>query len=178
MRELLFEKKIKSHLAGVTNSPDEFFLEDSIVVTSIYRAKGNEAAMVYVMDADYCYDGYGLIKRRNSLFTAITRSKAWVRVCGIGENMVQLIEEFNKIKGLPDERKFRLRFKYPTIVEMEKLNTINRDKSESEVKDIDKVNKGIASVIEKIATGKVQAEDLVLSDVEKEILRKLLANDK
>ena len=71
-------------------TPDVFFAEneESVAFTGIYRAKGNEAAMVYVINSDLCYDStFELAKKRNQLFTAITRSKAWVRVLGVGENM-------------------------------------------------------------------------------------------
>ncbi|MCE8470926.1 ATP-binding domain-containing protein, partial [Rhodovulum sulfidophilum] len=75
----LLRRGIQSHLAGVNSSRDEIFVENSIAVTHIYRAKGNEAAMVYVLNSDYCFSGLELSKKRNTLFTAITRSRAWVR---------------------------------------------------------------------------------------------------
>ncbi len=80
----LREHNIASHLAGISSSRDEVLIEDSIAVTHIYRAKGNEAPMVYVLNSHECYAGLQLAKKRNTLFTAITRSRAWVRVCGIG----------------------------------------------------------------------------------------------
>ncbi|WP_250217092.1 ATP-binding domain-containing protein, partial [Escherichia coli] len=52
-----------------------------------------EAAMVYIMDAHYCNVDYELAKRRNILFTAMTRIKAWLRVCGLGSSFDGLINE-------------------------------------------------------------------------------------
>ena len=40
----LMRKRIKSHIVGVQTTPDDFFQEDSIAISQIYRAKGNEAA--------------------------------------------------------------------------------------------------------------------------------------
>ena len=100
-RSLLFAKEINSALAGVTNSPDVFFENDTVTFTGVFRAKGNEAAMVYVINAQDCYDSYfpsELAKARNRLFTAITRSKAWVRVIGVGKKMHHLIEEFHAVR--------------------------------------------------------------------------------
>jgi superfamily I DNA and RNA helicase len=62
----------ESHLAGVTSSRDLIFVDNSIAITGIYRAKGNEAPMVYVANAEYCFSGSELSKKRNTLFTAIT----------------------------------------------------------------------------------------------------------
>src|ERR1035437_1194607 len=80
----LASRGIASHLAGVTSSVDELFSDDSVAISGIYRAKGNEAAMVYVLNSEYGIPAVELIKRRNILFTAITRSRAWVRLCGCG----------------------------------------------------------------------------------------------
>ena len=68
-RALLFERGINSNLAGVTTSPDDFFNEQSIVFTGINRAKGNEAAMIYVINAQSCFSGYELATKRY-LFTS------------------------------------------------------------------------------------------------------------
>ncbi len=54
-------------------------------MTGIYRAKGNKAGFVLVMNAQDCCKSCILATVRNQLFTAITRSKAWVRVTGIGD---------------------------------------------------------------------------------------------
>src|SRR5262249_51549550 len=84
----LLQRGIKAHIAGVTTSQDQLFVDDSVAISGIYRAKGNEAPVVYIMNAEYCYSGFSLPTKRNTLFTAITRSRAWVRVCGIGESMM------------------------------------------------------------------------------------------
>ena len=39
------------------------------------------------------------ISDRNALFTAVTRSKGWVKVLGYGEDMMVLQEEFEDEKG-------------------------------------------------------------------------------
>jgi superfamily I DNA and RNA helicase len=168
LRKLLYEKDINSHLTGVTTSPDNFYKSNSITITSVYRAKGNEAPMVYVMDSQYCYGGKQLIKKRNSLFTAISRSKAWVRVCGYGNEMEKLNEEFKKIK----ENDFKLDFVYPTKEEMEKMNIINRGLTKDEKEEIEEASQSLQSIIEGIKEGKIYKEDLPpeLVDELKELL--------
>ena len=93
LRARLLELGINSHVAGVDTSSDEFFNEhaDSVTFSGVHRAKGNEAGMVYVINAQDCYGGKRNVGRiRNRLFVAITRSKAWVRVLGIGSRMAKL----------------------------------------------------------------------------------------
>jgi superfamily I DNA and RNA helicase len=172
LRNLLFKRGIESHLAGVNTSPDDFFIENSIAFTSIFRAKGNEAAIVYIVGSEYCYGGYELIKKRNILFTAITRSKAWVRVVGVGDSMDKLVIEFERVKNA----KFRLKFDYPTIEEMEKLNVLHRDLSEADKKAISESEKEALNLITKLRNQQVHLEDLPKETIEE--LRKLLNDNK
>ena len=84
LASILDDRGIPSHLVGVNTSQDIVFVRGSVAVAHIYRAKGNEAPMVYVLDAQYAGAAFNEVSRRNTIFTAITRSKAWVRVCGYG----------------------------------------------------------------------------------------------
>ncbi len=156
LRNLLYKNRINSHLVGVDTSKDGFFEDESITFTSIYRAKGNEAAMIYVMDAQYCFRGHELIKRRNILFTAITRSKAWVRICGFGDTMQALIDEFNLVK----DKGFKLDFTYPTEEEMNKLNIIHRDKTMDEQKAIKDTEKNLEHLLKNLKDGYIYKEDI------------------
>lgn len=164
VRHALLELNINSHLAGVTTSPDEFFQDNSITITSVFRAKGNEASMVYVMDGQNCGTNYSSLKSRNILFTAMTRSKAWVRVTGYGEAMESLCSEYKQIK----DNDFKLRFVYPNKELRNKLTIINRDKSNEEQRRIDKINSDLNSVISSL-----QNKELYLEDIPAEILSKL-----
>ena len=90
IRELLFAAGINSEIAGVSTSTDVFSKTDSVTFTGIFRAKGNEAGMVYIVNAQDCYSAWSkaqLAVVRNRLFTAMTRSTAWVRVLGVGNIM-------------------------------------------------------------------------------------------
>lgn len=164
MRYALAELNINSHLAGVTTSPDEFFQDNSITITSVFRAKGNEASMVYVMDGQNCGTNYSSLKSRNILFTAMTRSKAWVRVTGYGEAMESLCSEYKQIK----DNDFKLRFVYPNKELRKKLTIINRDKSNEEQKKIAKLNSDLSSVISSL-----QNKELYLEDIPAETLLQL-----
>jgi len=155
-RQKLYERGINSNLAGVSTSPDIFYTDDAITFTGIYRAKGNEAPMVYIINSQYSYSGYELAKKRNMLFTAMTRSKAWVRVCGYGKDMQKLALEFQLVK----ENKFTLNFKYPTEEERKNMNIVNRDMSAEEKNKLIKNEKSIIELLEDLKSGRIQKENL------------------
>jgi len=161
IRAKLLDKGINSHIAGEFD-PNVFFKEKSITFTGINRAKGNEVPMVYIINAQDTYAGiFGerdLIRRRNILFTAITRSKAWVRVVGVGEKMEKLIQEYEEVK----KNNFKLKFIYPTPPEIERLNIIHRDISEEELKRHKRKVESLEvllQIVEEIKRGETYLED-------------------
>lgn len=155
IRTKLMQNNIETHIAGYNTSPDQFFADDSITISQIYRAKGNEAAMVYFVNADYCYSGFDLGSKRNILFTGITRSKAWVRVSGVGDDMKSLIEEFEEVKN----KDFTLEFTYPNEEKRNKMRMIHRDRTQTEKETIKNAESTLKNIAQQIKAGKIQKED-------------------
>jgi superfamily I DNA and RNA helicase len=158
-RSKLFQMGINSSLAGVSSSPDVFFENDLVTFTGIFRAKGNEAAMIYIINAQECYDSFmpaALTLARNQLFTAITRSKAWVRVLGVGRRMDKLIQEYERIKN----QNYTLNFVYPDAERRKELKIINRDMTAAERSKVTKSLNDITSILQAIEDGEVKIEDL------------------
>lgn len=171
IRKILFERGIQTHLAGVDTSGDVFFRPDegSVAFTGIFRAKGNEAGMVYVINAQDCYNSFGQIgKVRNRLFTAMTRSKAWVRVVGVGRDMDLLTAEYNRIR----DNDYKLSFVYPDSALRKRLRIVNRDMSSEEKTRVSVAKRSLNSLIQQLSAGEIQKEDLL--DVDVEALKKLL----
>ncbi len=159
VRRRLLEMGINSHLAGVDTDPDVFFQPDaaSVTFTGIFRAKGNEAGMVYILNAQDCQSSaWNLASIRNRLFTAITRSKAWVRVLGVGSGMIQLMSEYDKLKG----RNFELHFTYPTKEQRQQLQIVHRDMSAEERKRLRSREQNLVDLITDLESGSVHPEDL------------------
>lgn len=174
IRRKLFEAGVQTHLAGVDTDADVFFRTDtpSVTFTGIYRAKGNEAGMVYVINAQDCNSsGAGLSSLRNRLFTAITRSKAWVRVIGYGPRMQELIDEFFALK----ERGFVLDFTYPDDALLSKLRIVHRDLSPQERKRLEQRKNQLADFLSDLESGELHAEDL--DEVIREKLKKFLGGN-
>lgn len=147
---------IDSHLVGVGSSVDEVFIHDSVAVAHIHRAKGNEAPMVYVLDSQYATKLPNVVTRRNILFTAITRSRAWVRVCGWGDGMDEVMQEVAQLR----ERNYRLDFKIPTADELTQLRRIHRERSGEEIASIRRVTKSLSVLVEAMDRGEVDLADL------------------
>lgn len=145
---------INSILAGVDTDRDTFRVKECITCAHVYRAKGNEAPMVYVTNADSCAEGMELIKLRNILFTSITRSRAWVRICGVGERMEQLVQEYNMCL----DNNYDLRFKVPTAKELSEARHVNRERSLKEKQLVENAKSNINELIEQLEKGMVDPE--------------------
>lgn len=166
-RRTLMQMGINSNLAGVTTIADVFTEPGTVTFTGIFRAKGNEAAMVYVINGHDCFGAHlprDVARVRNRLFTAITRSKAWVRVLGVGKEMTALKAEFEKAKA----NNFSLRFVYPTEGERKTMMTVNRDMSKAEQDRSNRRRINFAEIIESLDSG-----ESFIEDYPEELVRKL-----
>lgn len=155
-RKFLDQKGIDSILAGVSADRDTFRIENCITCSSIYRAKGNEAPMVYIINTEYCAKGIEMITLRNTLFTAITRSRAWVRICGVLPGMDIIKQEVQQCI----DNNFSLKFKIPTLDELNNLRLTYRDRTEEEKKRIKEASTALKSIIESIEKGELDSEVL------------------
>ncbi|MDZ4067289.1 MAG: ATP-binding domain-containing protein [Tabrizicola sp.] len=152
----LADAQIPSHLVGVTTSRDEIFQKGSVAITHIHRAKGNEAPMIYILNAEYCQGGFELSRKRNILFTAITRSRCWVRIFGVGDVMESLKAEVDAVRA----HQFELDFEYPTQEQIEKLARVHRDMTEQERRQWQGKFTALEEVMRAVDEGEVPFEAL------------------
>jgi superfamily I DNA and RNA helicase len=152
----LEQHDISSHLIGVNSSRDVVFVNDSVAICSIFRAKGNEAPLVYVAGAEFCNAGFDLSKKRNILFTALTRAKAWVRVCGVGASMEALTVEMDAIAA----NNFELDFNYPTQLQIEKMRITYKERTSKEKRNVQKEIKSAQKLLQRIADGELDLAEL------------------
>jgi len=154
--EALNGRDIFSHLVGASSSRDQVFQENSIAVTHIYRAKGNEAPMVYFVNSHECFDGFQLAKKRNILFTGMTRSKAWVRVCGVGTKSEGLCDEYRRVV----DANYHLNFDYPTERQLGHIRRIHRDRPEYEQRQIGVKIQEASELLKLIRRGEISLDVL------------------
>lgn len=99
-------------------SEPPFRIDGKVTMSTVYRAKGNEAAVVIILGADASV----LETRtgRNKLFVAFTRTKGWLRIFGVGgQTFDKLAAEIRRA----NQKSPRIEFRMP---DMTSLNTIQR----------------------------------------------------
>ena len=137
-----------------------------VTLSTVYRAKGNEAPLVYIIAFDDLYSYTDEIENRNRAFTSISRAKGWVRITGSGDRMVRVKNELELLqRDLPS-----LKFIFP---DMRKLGIRRLDASETSRRR--KELKRVAGMAERLAAVDRQLiEELDPETLEK--LRSLLRN--
>lgn len=95
----------------------KFRIKDNIPFTTIFRAKGNEANIVFILNAHKLrsISSYS----RNRIFTAMTRARFKVYLLGAGD-MKSFIDETAIVK----ENDYSLKFTYPTKAQLQEMSTI------------------------------------------------------
>lgn len=156
LRKALGRREIAAHLVGVNSSVDELRVEGSVAMAHIHRAKGNEAAMVYVMDAHSAAGKNDVVTRRNTIFTAITRNKAWVRIVGFGPNMSLVAAEVAKVRG----EQYKLRFKIPTRAQLDAMRRDLRGKSKEEILQLQQTEENLRNLVRALDSGALDIEDV------------------
>lgn len=74
-----------------------FIEEGCVTLSTVYKAKGNEAAIVYVMGTNVFQQGKNKRSMRNKIFTAFTRAKGWLKISGVNIEDSQLWKEINQV---------------------------------------------------------------------------------
>ena len=121
--KLLGDKGINTfNLLDTSWDNKTYSLKNNVTLTTVYRAKGNEAGSVYIIGVDKVYDNLDFrpIVERNKLFVAMTRTKGWVTITGAGSSYKLFEEEIKKVA----EKDFKLIFTMPDFKE---LNLFKRD---------------------------------------------------
>jgi superfamily I DNA and RNA helicase len=162
---------VPSHLSGVGTSQDELRRKGSVAMAHIWRAKGNEAPMVYAVDAHRAAERVNQVTRRNTLFTAITRSRAWVRVSGFGEGMTAISQEIADTVA----NHFQLSFQVPTPEELADMRHRHRDRGREYENRVRKINANLEDLERQMVEGQIELNEL--SPELRERLVELLRND-
>lgn len=168
LRAALDRRGVASHLVGVTSSVDQMRVDGSVAMAHIHRAKGNEAAMVYVMDSQIAAATHDSRTPRNTLFTAITRNKAWVRICGFGSRMDVITEEIKKIR----DHDYQLQFTLPTKRQLAAFQRGDNGAFKRDAEFVRKSNKSLVEVVNALDSGELEIDDLPV-DVRRDLLKRL-----
>jgi superfamily I DNA and RNA helicase len=102
------------NLLEAPSNTTDFMIEDYITLTTVYRAKGNEAGSVYIVGVDRIFDKKHSIVSRNKLFTAITRANAWATITGTGKSALEFEKEIEKVI----DNDYQLVFEMPDLKDL------------------------------------------------------------
>ena len=161
----LIERKLQKNdikvfnLISAPNNNTYFSIENHVTLSTINKAKGNEVGMVYIigMDAAFLENNIDYTVYRNKIFTAITRTKGWVVISGIGERFDLFQKEMHQLI----RNNYKFIFTQPS---RDSTNTIFRMMDERQ-NLINQINKKISDLLK---TG-VQTEDVFkMLDLNKE----------
>lgn len=108
----------------------DFKRDNQVTLSTVHKAKGNEAFSVYVVGVDALFSTTAEVRERNMLFTAMTRAKGWVTVTGTGEAAFECQRELNEaLKNFPF-----LRFSFPGPGELKIMKRDLTDRGRSKLK--------------------------------------------
>ena len=96
--EKLASNGIASNNIQSKNYVKGFALDGRVTLSSVYKAKGNEAAMVFVIGCDVFDLEKDTRIMRNKVFTAFTRAKVWLHITGMNIEKKALMSELQKLK--------------------------------------------------------------------------------
>jgi superfamily I DNA and RNA helicase len=108
-------------------SEPRFYMQEHVTLTTVYRAKGNETAVVFAIGIDAIYPNRKQQQARNKLFTAFTRAKGWLRISGITTGAAPFKKEIDRAMQLMP----RMKFVQPDPSE---IMTLQRDLSDKATK--------------------------------------------
>ncbi len=107
LRQMLAQEGIQSIRPGVDTAKGVFQKEGHVTLTGIFPAKGNEASVVYVVAFEQVGNHPPLIvQERNQAFTAMTRTRGWCVLTGVGKKADDLFQEIAEILQEPGEVSF------------------------------------------------------------------------
>lgn len=87
--------------------PNKFWCEGAVSVSRIHQAKGNEADVVYILGFDHIARYEDDINRRNQIFVALTRSRGWAHLSGVGE--APLFDEMRAVMACGETLSFEFK---------------------------------------------------------------------
>lgn len=142
----------------------DFFQRGKVTFATTYKAKGNEAVEVFVLGVDALFH-LPNARSRNTIFTAMTRAKGYLRVSGMGPAAQKFKAELERaIANVP-----RLTFKFP---DQTSLLRIRRDLSED---TLQKMEDSLGELERNLSPNEM--ESLLMSKL-REVRRKRLTSGK
>ncbi|WKN31364.1 ATP-binding domain-containing protein [Porifericola rhodea] len=158
--ELLTAQSIGSfNLLTVPSNNTTFKMKGKVTLSTIYKAKGNEAGSVYAIGTDAVFSDRNNIVERNKLFTAITRSLGWITITGFESFNYLCKEEYNELK----KNDFKLIFVQPSA---EEVITIRQDINKKQAA-LNKIERAAEKLAEELGLSKEEIVEQLKGKISK-----------
>ncbi len=176
--ELYLKCNTESTIPGIVDGARDFLIEDSVTLTTVRKAKGNEVPIVFVIGLDRIYDHkneYEKRQLRNMTFVSLTRAKAWLYLTGSGQNSEELEEEYRKLHD-DISSKSGISFRFPTDSELLSIQKINVLTNDATV--VQNIEKSVKTLQDLAGEDTLEYLNLLLDDETKnKLLRALKQNE-
>ncbi|WP_156085516.1 DEAD/DEAH box helicase [Billgrantia saliphila] len=97
IRKDLSDIGVASVTPGYVESTDIFGVKGCVTISTPFRAKGNEANFVFVMNSQMVSNDK-TFRARNAFFASLTRTRGMCFISGHGDGMGELYNEFESVK--------------------------------------------------------------------------------
>lgn len=159
LQRRLLQRGVDSTIPGLVDDSSEFAEEGRVTLSTVNRAKGNEAPVVYILSFEELLSYVDEVKNRNRAFTAISRAKGFVRISGTGKGMATSLDEIQAI--LRDIPCFR--FMFP---DMEKIaRRLDASETSRRRKELRKAMESAEKLVD--------VDEAALAEIDPELLKKL-----
>lgn len=148
------------NLLNTSNGNLSFTRENSVTLTTVNKAKGNEKGAVYICGADYIFMNPNNVVLRDVLFTAMTRTKGWLNISGCSEDFNRCNAELMLLK----ENDYELHFIQPSEAETKTIENHSRVQAD--------IYQDFGKNIERLRQTGLSPDEILKQ------LKRLLANDK
>lgn len=116
---ILSENGIQTYNLLADTYQKGFVKSDCVTLSTVYKAKGNEAASVYIVGVDAFEHKSSNIKMRNKMFVAMTRAKGWISISGIEIENGTLENEYKLLL----DNNYKLKFVQQDVKKIQRDNT-------------------------------------------------------
>jgi len=162
LQSLLIGRGINSFVIGKDVDRDIFRVPNSVTLSTVFKAKGNESAAVYIFNFENSELKDKIIQSRNMAFTSITRTKGWCSITGSGQVMNELERELNIIISQYP----KISFEIPDMAKIKRyLDNVDYEKRRARIK---KTEKALLDVVKKVK--ELKGEDELSPETKREII--------
>lgn len=148
LRQMLVKRGIKSCRPGEDNAKGEFHKKGCVTLAGIFPAKGNEASVVYVIAFEKVGSNPRLIvQERNQAFTAMTRTRGWCVLTGLGKKAEGLFKEIEQVLQNPEQITFKV--PDPKVIQRN-LDNLEYERRRNRIRKAEQLARDLARVLAEI----------------------------